>query len=560
MIEIFLSLILLIFLVFISGFILSTSLFKLNYNDLEFYEIGLLGIIFLVFLSFVFHFFIPLNELSNSLLFILLILVFIFKINKIVFQNFLFHRKLIFISFLVIFIMTLKYKPNEDYGYYHLPFIINLVSDKIIFGLSNLQPQFGWNSTWLNFSSIIYLPILKIKGTQLSNSILLFFVFCMFFKELHKTNNKKNISYLFILILSFYVIIKFSRISAHGFDFPANIYLLLSLFYFIKVFEEKNIHKINKYFILISCFSLFALTIKLSTFAGPILFIMTILIMYKKKIDFKKFKLPLIFCFFFFLLWVIQQFIFTGCLIPHFKFSCFSSLVWYTNDISKMISDLTGAVNKSFNLYKGDLSQAEYLQDFNWVSTWFERNKIELLEHLAAGLLPIIILCLINIRNLSNNDNKSFQLIKQKKLLLISLSFFTIFGLLIWFLKSPVIRFGVPYLFSFIFLFLVLLVHLTKIRFKKGVLFIFTLCLVFNLSKNLNRITKSDSDTYWPEILNITYSTKLKNELKINYPDSKETNPKTKLCWSIPYICSISKGKNLIFDKKFSYTFILSNS
>ncbi len=560
MVEIFLSLILLIFLVFISGFILSTSLFKLNYNDLEFYEIGLLGIIFLVFLSFVFHFFIPLNELSNSLIFILLILVFIFKINKIVFQNFLSHHKLIFISFLVIFIMTLKYKPNEDYGYYHLPFIINLVSDKIIFGLSNLQPQFGWNSTWLNFSSIIYLPILKIKGTQLSNSILLFFVFCMFFRELHNTNNKSNISYLFISILSFYVIIKFSRISAHGFDFPANIYLLLSLFYFIKVFEEEDIHKINKYFILISCFSLFALTIKLSTFAGPILFIMTTLIMYKKKIDLKKLKLPLIFCFFFFLFWLIQQFIFTGCLIPHFKFSCFSSLAWYTNDISKMISDLTGAINKSFNLYKGDLSQAEYLQDFNWVSTWFERNKIELLEHSAAGLLPIIILCLINFRNLSNNDNKSFQLIKQKKLLLTSLSFFTIFGLFIWFLKSPVIRFGVPYLFSFIFLFLVLLVHLTKIRFKKGVLFIFTLCLVFNLSKNLNRITKSDSDTYWPEVLNVTYSTKLKNELKINYPDSKETNPKTKLCWSIPYICSVSKGKNLIFDKKFSYTFILSNS
>ena len=38
MVEIFLSLILLIFLVFISGFILSTSLFKLNYNELEFYE------------------------------------------------------------------------------------------------------------------------------------------------------------------------------------------------------------------------------------------------------------------------------------------------------------------------------------------------------------------------------------------------------------------------------------------------------------------------------------------------------------------------------------------
>ena len=61
------------------------------------------------------------------------------------------------------------------------------------------------------------------------------------------------------------MIIKFSRISAHGFDFPINIYTLLSLYYFIKNFEE-NTSKINRYFVLILCFSLFAITIKLSAF------------------------------------------------------------------------------------------------------------------------------------------------------------------------------------------------------------------------------------------------------------------------------------------------------
>ena len=57
-------------------------------------------------------------------------------------------------------------------------------SDKIIFGLSNLQPQFGWNSSWFNFSSLFYLPLLKIKGTQLSNSLLFFFVIYFFIKEI----------------------------------------------------------------------------------------------------------------------------------------------------------------------------------------------------------------------------------------------------------------------------------------------------------------------------------------------------------------------------------------
>ena len=284
MIEILLSLILFIFLIFITGSILSIKIFKLDYDSLEIHEIGLLGIIFLVFLSFVFHLIVPLNEIYNSFIFILLILFFSFKIKKKIFKNFILDYKFILISFLLIFIMTLKYKPHEDYGYYHLPYIINLVSEKIIFGLSNLQPQFGWNSTWLNFSTLLYLPLLEIKGTQLSNSILLFFVFYMFLKELFSFNNKNKLSFLFIILLSSYVIIKFSRISAHGFDFPANIYSLLSLYYFIKIFEEKNTSNINKYFILILCFSLFAITIKLSAFATPILIIFIFLLINKKKI------------------------------------------------------------------------------------------------------------------------------------------------------------------------------------------------------------------------------------------------------------------------------------
>ena len=39
--------------------------------------------------------------------------------------------------------MFIKYKPNEDFGYYHLPYITNLINQKIIFGLSNLQLNQG---------------------------------------------------------------------------------------------------------------------------------------------------------------------------------------------------------------------------------------------------------------------------------------------------------------------------------------------------------------------------------------------------------------------------------
>ena len=556
MIEILLSLILFIFLVFITGSILSIKIFKLDYDSLEIHEIGLLGIIFLVFLSFVFHLIVPLNEIYNSFIFILLILFFSFRIKKKVFNNFILDYKFILISFLIIFIMTMKYKPHEDYGYYHLPYIINLVSEKIIFGLSNLQPQFGWNSTWLNFSTLLYLPLLKIKGTQLSNSILLFFVFYMFLKELFSFNNKNKLSFLFIILLSSYVIIKFSRISAHGFDFPANIYSLLSLYYFIKIFEEKNTSNINKYFILILCFSLFAITIKLSAFATPILIIFIFLLINKKKDLIIFIKSPLIFCFMFFLLWILQQFIFTGCFIPHFEFTCIQTVEWYTNDISNMISGLTGAVNKSFNTYEGDLTSIEYVQNFNWINTWFERHKIELIEHFLAAIIPFIILIIFNIKSSSNDENDILKSLINMKLFFIFISLFTIFGLVVWFIKSPVIRFGIPYLFSLIFLISILITQILKINFKKGLYFVIILSVVFNISKNIDRIIKNNSKNYWPHILNIDYSTKLQNGFEINYPNSKTNSHKAKLCWSVPYICSVSKGENLQFDKKFSYMFV----
>ena len=377
--------------------------------------------------------------------------------------------------------MTMKYKPHEDYGYYHLPYIINLVSEKIIFGLSNLQPQFGWNSTWLNFSTLLYLPLLEIKGTQLSNSILLFFVFYMFLKELFSFNNKNKLSFLFIILLSSYVIIKFSRISAHGFDFPANIYSLLSLYYFIKIFEEKNTSNINKYFILILCFSLFAITIKLSAFATPILIIFIFLLINKKKDLIIFIKSPLIFCFMFFLLWILQQFIFTGCFIPHFEFTCIQTVEWYTNDISNMISGLTGAVNKSFNTYKGDLTSIEYVENFNWINTWFERHKIELIEHLLAVIIPFIILIIFNIKSSSNDENDILKSLINIKLFFIFISLFTIFGLVVWFIKSPVIRFGIPYLFSLIFLISILITQILKINFKKSLYFVIILSVVLKI-------------------------------------------------------------------------------
>ena len=84
------------------------------------------------------------------------------------------------------------------------------------------------------------------------------------------------------------------------------------------------------------------------------------------------------------------------------------------------------------------------------------------------------------------------------------------------------------------------------------------LCLFFNLSKNFNRIIKSNLKLIGLRFYQVNFLTKEMDGFKINFPDQKAVNPKKKLCWSTPYICSVSQGENLKFYKKYTYTFVAS--
>ena len=215
-------------------------------------------------------------------------------------------------------------------------------------------------------------------------------MYLIFFNELFKDGNKTKLSFFYILFLSSYIFIKFSRISEHGFDFPANFFLLISIYYLLKIVEETNQDQIKKNVSILLIFSTYCISIKLTTFIAPIILFSCLIHIIRKKINLSFLKSSLIVSFFLILIWTTQQFIYSGCLVAFFDFTCFKSLSWYVNDISFAVSDATGAVNKSFNQYTGQLSKEEYVKNFSWVSTWFERNKIELFEHVLTILTPII--------------------------------------------------------------------------------------------------------------------------------------------------------------------------
>ena len=137
----------------ISGF---GRLLSSNVNKYFFLNIFLGYLIISLIVTFA-HLFFPINLFLSFIIFIIGLVIFFYK-NKINFFSFL---KVNNIKYLVIILLLLpiyfSQKYHEDFGYYHLPYAIGLIEEKIIFGFANIAKPYVYNSIWLNLYSIFFL-------------------------------------------------------------------------------------------------------------------------------------------------------------------------------------------------------------------------------------------------------------------------------------------------------------------------------------------------------------------------------------------------------------------
>ena len=96
------------------------------------------------------HFFLNISIYFNILILIFGIIIFYkknkFKILKSIKNLNLFNL----IVFLLLIPMFLSQKYHEDFGYYHLPYALSFIEEKIVFGFGNINEPFLYNSIWLN--------------------------------------------------------------------------------------------------------------------------------------------------------------------------------------------------------------------------------------------------------------------------------------------------------------------------------------------------------------------------------------------------------------------------
>ena len=549
MIPSFIILVLSYFSIIGFSILIKKSIFINKNNNINFYNFDFFyGISFIILFASIINFFFPLKKFS--IFFIILGLFFFLLYYRKV--NFKFNIKIILILIFFFLFISANHNQIGDSAWYHLQNIKWVNDYKISFGLANLEPRFGYNSTFYVFLSAYNISIQNLQ-TKYILSILFYSVFfceAFFFKL-------SNFSQVF-LFLSKIFLLTFSLIhpDVNGvlFNYIGSIETdnLIIFFYLISIYLFINIkfgsYKKDDIYILVLII-LLSVTFKITALPLIIIFFY---IIYKFPIA-NKLKLLLLLIFF---VWLSRGFIQSGCFIFPIKHTCFD-VFWSIKQI-----DLDDFVNiaKSFprsaptRIMAGDFYYTLY--SFLWLETWFYDYFVKASMIRVLIIIFFISLIAFLISLLSNkNYYKNFIYNLNK----IRLVFFILILSIIFWLQSPEIRYAGGQLISLIILFFLLvyfsyikgIVDFLKIKklLGKFIFFLITLIILKNYF-NIFYLNK-----YYTIEKNYDYSSfKLLNASNSNIYYNSDNN----FCYDFKNICVLNKEKNYFFTKKNNYFFFYS--
>lgn len=468
---------------------------KINLKEIGIGILGLLSIFFLTFISYLTNFFFSHNTDHNLAIFIiglLLFLIFLVKDEILIKKEIV---KVLAVSYLLIIALFMS-KNNEDFGYYHFAYIVNLTENKVQFGLANFNSGFGTQSSIFYFTSLLHLPIIKYYLFNLHSLLILIFS-NLFFLENFCTNKKKN---NFIKILSFlaftFVNLVFWRLAEYGTDRSGQIIVFIIIITYLSN-SIKNLFFQNNIKILLILIT-YIITIK-SFFLIYILLFPLIVIQIKNKIlnFFFKNKNLLLILFLYLLLFFSVNIANTGCIIYPLSLTCFPNLFW------SVPLDTVIDLNHWFELWSKSGAgpnyaiedRIGYINNFNWVSNWI---KNYFFTKVSDTLLALFLICIVFIFLLKSN-----QIYKKKILPKVSyLYFFLILLILIWFNKHPDLRYG-GYVLIALFFFIPLTSYLCKYKFNSNFNNLKVFCIVtiiflsFNIRNGLRILSEFNrNDVY----------------------------------------------------------------
>ena len=342
-----------------------------------------------------------------------------------------------------------------------------------------------------------------------------------------------------------------NRYAEYGNDAPAH----FLTFYFFSEFLKYTNQKLNLNELLnISLIGIFVILNKIT-----LVFILIIPFVYIFKHKFvylfKKFKFYLTISFA--VIWIVKNIIVSGCLIYPIQITCINSLAWTDPVTIKKISLENEAFTKNWPNYekRDEVSQKEYVKQFNWLKTW---SKKLIDEQKEKAFLYILILFLIFIYlNHRSNQNETKQ--KKNYIFLFTLFISSVF----WFIKIPEYRYAYSVLISLItFPFAV---SLSKRNFNKDPTKFFAIILIIFSSifliKNLIRVYNTEIyvDYPYPRINSHENDNKKMKYVSKKIDDKTIYYQKNGYCMYGKNLCSPYEI-DIKIKKKFDYLFFIKET
>ena len=483
-----------------SGFLLKYLIFKKK-DTTQFTENGLFGFIFIGLISLGLNFFFPLNILVNNIVFFLIF--FLAYILDFFNQNLLKLIKNLFLVSLIAFLFLIYSNVNRPDGFlYHLPYSQIINDHKIIIGASNIHFRFGHISIFQYISSFFVNSIYSKNGLLIPISLVpsFFYIYCVR-KFINDFDNVKTRLNSYIIFLFFVIsVYAFNRYSGWGNDAQVHIFYFLTIIYLLDLSNNKNDLELFYKLCLTSLFTFLIKPFHFITLIIPFVYFL----FYKNKINIIKSRSS-IFLTIFFSMWILKNILISSCAIYPLLITCNDKLSWF-NKSDIIEQSLSGeAWSKDWiNRENKSLDYENFVTDFNWVKAWSNNH----LKIIVEKIFPVIIFLILNIllfyftnclkRNFSKEKNKFF----------LSFFFFSLFTSFLWFVKFPLYRFGVSYIYTtliLIFYFIIIKnINLDKLIKLKSI-FIFLICLSFLglVIKNISRISEANKNQIYPNLVNV---------------------------------------------------------
>jgi len=508
-------------------------LFNINWKNLSLGLSGLAGLFCVTFVSYITHIFFAHNFFHNIVVHtfgIFLLIVFLIK-------NF-YNFRLSKIFFLIILFISSLFisKNHEDFPYYHLPYIIHIVENKLQFGIGLINYSYRTTSSLFYLNSTFYLPYIKFY--LFHSASLMILVFANIFFIDYFANVKKESFIRILSSLSFvFINIVFTRIGGFGTDRGGQIIAFVIFILLIEYLNNKKDASEDIVKILI-IFILYIITIKSYFFTYALLLLLLLITKFQKvKKIFYSFKI-VFFLSTFFIIFLFINFSNSGCLLYPLKYSCFDNFIWSVSSKSaEHYSNWYELWAKAGATPNYRIDQPEkYIQLLNWVPNWFNTYFIGkgLDVTMTIFFLTIIYFFVLKKKYTSKIYNNFY-----------SVYFFLVVLSLIWFNKHPDLRYG-GYVLYALLIFIPLSNYLSKFQknnLSKFLSIIAILAVIFFNVKNLLRINSEIMDNReLYSFRNFPFFNVKNPEYKIiSLNDNSKAylivNNKNDSCWATPSPC-----------------------